>query len=47
MESIIANDIWDENELWNDLRGVLEHGGSVVKKRDVRNLNEHSAKNFI
>ena len=50
MESIIANDIWEENELWNDLRGVLEHGGSVVKKRDVRtrcNLNEHSAKKFI
>ena len=47
MESIIANDVWEENDLWNDLRGVLEHGGSVVKKRDVRNLNVHSANNFI
>ena len=39
MESIMANDIWEENELWNDLRGLVEHGGGTVRKRDVRNWN--------
>ena len=46
LESIIAHDIWEENELWNDLRGLMEHGGSVVRKRDVRNLSVHSANKF-
>ena len=52
MESSMAHDIWEENELWNDLRGLVEHGGGTVRKRDVRNsrdvriLNVHSVNNF-
>ena len=46
MESIMAHDNWEENELWNDLRGLVEHGGGTVIKRDVRNLNVHSVSNF-
>ena len=45
MESIMAHDIWEENELWNDIRGLVEHGGGTVRKRDVRYLNVNSVNN--
>lgn len=34
IETLIAKDIWDDNQLWDDIRGLV--GDGMVRKRDVR-----------
>ena len=34
IETLIAKDIWDDNQLWDDVRGLVDDG--MVRKRDVR-----------